>query len=90
MARQKGQLYVGVECSECGVHGEGIPADNGKTRCGKCGQFGSEATEYCAHHDLDYTGLYPEDNHCPMCREERRQREQRVHEMTRDPQIEPW
>jgi hypothetical protein len=25
-----------------------------------------------------------------MCREERRQRDQRVHEMTRDPQIEPW
>ena len=90
MARELGQLYVGIDCSNCGVHGEGKPAKNGRTRCGKCGAFGSEATEYCAEHDVHYEGLYPEDNHCPMCREEQRQRDALQHEMTRDPQVEPW
>jgi predicted amidophosphoribosyltransferase len=81
--------YKGINCDNCGVHGEGIP-DNGRLRCGKCGQYGSEAEEYCDIHDVHYKGLYPEDNHCPMCREERRQREIRQHKMTRDPQLEPW
>lgn len=90
MARELGKLYVGIDCRNCGVHGEGIPAGNGKTRCGKCGQFASEAKEYCVRHDVHYANLYPDDNHCPYCRENRRQRELRVHDATRDPQIEPW
>lgn len=89
MVKDLDQLYVGIECANCGVHGEGRPT-GGRVRCGKCGMFGSEATEYCAEHDVNYEGLYPEDNHCPMCREEQRQRDQYVHEMTRDPQVEPW
>lgn len=90
MAKELGQLYVGIDCSNCGVHGEGKPTSDGRTRCGKCGAFGSEAEEYCAEHDVHYAGLYPEDNHCPYCREEQRIRDMHRHEMTRDPQVEPW
>lgn len=90
MARDLGELYVGVRCGNCGVHGEGIPTDGGRTRCGKCGQFGERAEQYCAKHDINYAGLFPEDNHCPLCREERRQREMEMHEVTRDPRVEPW
>lgn len=90
MASDFGKLYVGVSCSNCGVHGEGVPTDGGRTRCGKCGRFGEAATEYCAEHDVDYSGLFPRDNHCPMCREERHRRDMMEHERTRDPQVEPW
>jgi hypothetical protein len=90
MAKDLGKLYVAIDCSNCGVHGEGRPTDNGRLRCGKCGAFGSEAESYCATHDIDYANIYPEDTHCPMCREERRVQEMRQHEMTRDPQVEPW
>lgn len=90
MGKDLGELYVAVSCDKCGVHGEGKPADNGRVRCGKCGKFGSKAEQYCVEHDIHYKGLYPEDNHCPYCREERRQREAYQHEVTRDPQMEPW
>lgn len=90
MTREMGKLYVGIDCTNCGVHGEGRPTDGGRARCGKCGRFGSEASEYCVEHDVHYAGLYPEDNHCPMCREERHIQEMHQHEVTRDPQVEPW
>ena len=80
---------MGVKCGKCGVHNDGV-ASNGTIRCKRCGRFGEEPKEYCAEHDVHYKDLYPEDNHCPMCREERRIRDMRQHEATRDPQMEPW
>ena len=88
MAKELGKLYVGVNCSNCGVHGEGVPASNGKTRCGKCGRFGSEAERYCAEHDTRYPSGY---DHCPLCRERQRveQMEQEMHERRADPRMHP-
>lgn len=88
--KELGKLYVGVTCANCGTHDEGVPTDNGNTRCGKCGRFGEEPEMYCAKHDTDYSDIYPKDKHCPMCREEQNIAAQRRHEATRDPQIEPW
>jgi hypothetical protein len=84
-----GELMVAVHCPDCGKTA-GKPAGNGKNRCADCGKFAPSAENYCMTHDIDYEGLYPEDNHCPLCREERNIREQRQHEITRDPQVEPW
>lgn len=88
MAREMGQLYVGIDCSNCGVHGEGTPAESGGTRCAKCGRFGSEAQQYCASHDVNYAALNGYD-HCPMCREEQRveQMAQEMHERRADPRM---
>jgi hypothetical protein len=82
-------LYVGVSCEECGVHDEGRPSTNG-VRCDRCGRFGTAPENYCHKHDLQYGDIYPEDKHCPYCREERRQREEMAHVVTRDPLAEPW
>lgn len=90
MARELGQLYVAVRCTNCGTHGEGKPAKNGRTRCGKCGAFGSEVEHYCQKHELDYSEIYPNDVHCPYCREESRRQSEYMHQATRDPQVEPW
>jgi hypothetical protein len=90
MAKDLGELYVGVNCTNCGVHGEGRPTDNGRTRCGKCGSFAQEADNYCQKHDIHYDNIYPEDVHCPYCREERQQRNQEIHMATRDRRVEPW
>jgi len=90
MARELGELYVGVKCDNCGKHGEGVPTDDGRTRCGKCGQFAEEVDGYCAEHDIDYGKLSGYD-HCPMCREERniRAREQEIQERRANPRMHP-
>jgi len=80
---------IAVECDSCGRSATGTKSDSG-LHCGKCGRFAQEADEYCAIHDVDYKGLYPQDNHCPACREERRIRDERQHMMTRDVTVEPW
>ena len=46
---------------------------------------------YCEIHEVvepHYKGT--NDEHCVMCREERRIEEQRIHQATRDPLVEPW
>ena len=89
MARELGKLYVGVRCANCGGHGEGIPTDDGRTRCGKCGKFGQELTQYCAEHDVDYGRMAYDE--CPACKEERRVREMEHEMMARrsDPRMHP-
>ena len=84
-----GNLQVAIDCAQCGKTA-GTPEANGQQRCVECGQFAPKAEEYCMTHEVDYEGLYAEDNHCPYCREERRIEDMRQHEMTRDPQVEPW
>jgi len=82
-------MNIGVKCSKCGIHPNGV-ASNGSLRCNQCGRFGEEPDEYCAKHDIHYKGLYPDDNHCPQCREERRIQEMERERMTRDPMVEPY
>lgn len=79
---------VAVDCPECGK-GVGEQTNQG-SRCLGCGQFAPETDMYCIEHDLDYSTIYPEDKHCPYCREEQRQRDMMIHDATRDPQVEPW
>jgi hypothetical protein len=87
MARQTNR--VGVNCSECGVHRNGEKTNDGRTRCGKCGQFGEEAEQYCVEHDTNYAGL--PGSGCPYCREEERIRaqEREMHARRSDPQMHP-
>jgi hypothetical protein len=51
-----------------------------------------EESYYCETHKLP--GPMHEDSvlgpHCPYCEEERIVESMRVHEMTRDPMVEPW
>lgn len=84
-----GNLQVGVDCEQCGKTA-GVPMSNGQQRCFTCGRFAQEAEQYCLTHDVDYSNIYPNDPHCPMCREERRVQDMRMHQMTRDPMVEPW
>ena len=84
-----GNLQVAIDCESCGKN-SGTVESGGRLRCSTCGRFGQETDEYCMVHEVDYSGIYPEDNHCPYCREERHVEEMRQHEMTRDPQVEPW
>jgi len=85
-----GKLYVAIECDDCGKHPAGVPTDTGHLRCEKCGQYGSEAENYCGKHDIDYSDIFPEDNHCPKCREERRRQEMIQEQATRDRRMEPY
>ena len=88
MAQDLGHVFVGVECSDCGTHVEGVPADSGRTRCGKCGQFGSPADDYCSEHDVNY-GRISGRSRCPLCVEERKvqRREQEMHARRSDPNM---
>lgn len=84
-----GNIQVGVDCAQCGKTA-GVPMANGQQRCFACGRFAEMADKYCLTHDVDYEGLYAHDSHCPICREEQRVRDERMHQMTRDPTVEPY
>lgn len=85
-----GGLEVAVDCSQCGK-GVGIPEGETLNRCLSCGRYAESADEYCLTHNIDYEGLYPEDNHCPHCREERRIESMEQERMARraDPNMHP-
>jgi len=81
-------LKVGVTCSECGDDRTTISGDE-QRRCPECGRFAKPRDDYCAKHDVDYSGPhFPQK--CLKCEEERRVEAQRQHMMTRDPQGEPY
>ena len=50
----------------------------------------SEKDNYCEKHEVDIDSLPKDYDFCPYCREEKRIEGRRVHEMTRDPMIEPY
>lgn len=69
-----------VECSHCGKGG-GTKTDNGRFRC-HCGRFASEAPDYCAKHDVDYSRITGYD-HCPRCRQEQELHHRRMEQIER-------
>jgi ssDNA-binding Zn-finger/Zn-ribbon topoisomerase 1 len=85
-----GQLYVAVDCDDCGEHPEGIPEGENSQRCGRCGQYAEAAEGYCAEHNVNYKNL-PGYDHCPYCRERSRieRLEQERMERRADPRMHP-
>lgn len=58
-------------------------------RCTDCGAFAStNPAVCCARHEVRRSP-YPS-GQCPRCEQEQSRRAQRMHEMTRDPRVEPY
>ncbi|AGM11595.1 hypothetical protein M199_gp071 [Halogranum tailed virus 1] len=88
MARELGRLKVATFCQSCGFV-KGHPAGEGVNRCTDCGRFTSDDPDVCCTiHELRKSP-YPS-GECPYCEMERDRQAQMMHEMTRDPTVEPW
>ena len=83
-----GTLYVTIDCDQCGIT-DGVPVSENTNRCVECGRYASdEADICCAKHEVRESP-YPSGG-CPYCEQEQHRRDMIEHEMTRDPQVEPW
>lgn len=86
---QLGRLEVLTLCANCDDFAKAVPAGENVNRCTECGAYATDDPDVCcARHELRESP-YPS-GECPYCEEERNIQAQRVHEMTRDPRVEPW
>ena len=83
-----GRLLVDTLCGNCGFV-TGVPAGDNLNRCTECGRFASDNPDVCCVRHEVRRSPYPS-GECPICEQEQHRRDMIQHEMTRDPQVEPW
>lgn len=86
---QLGRLEVLTLCANCDAFVKATPEGENLNRCTECGAYATDDPDVCcARHEVR-NSPYPSGT-CPRCEQERDVRAQRMHEATRDPQVEPW
>lgn len=83
-----GKLLIDTHCDNCGFV-KGVAANNSSLRCTSCGRYSTDDPDVCcARHEVRRSPYST--GECPICEQERHRQDMIQHEMTRDPQVEPW
>lgn len=89
MTSQLGRLEIASFCGSCGFV-KAVPImGRSNDRCTECGRFCSTDPDVCCTEHEVRSSPYST-GECPYCEQERDRRAQQMHQMTRDPTLEPY